>query len=317
MNVKKKVYVGIDISKDTFNAHCNGVDVKYSNNRKGWRVLLKNTPPNAIYTMEATGNYHYQMAKFLCKNGALVRIFNPLFVRRYMQSLGNKVKTDKKDARLIAGYAETKSAQIEFWQPLPLKHARAMVIVSLLSGLSKLERSAGNMKTSAALVAGKSDKALAAMSSVKSICKEQQKALEKELYDLVKEIFPEQFRLSKTIPGIGAKTAATLLVRCKGLEPFATHKQLTSFIGLDPTIFESGTSIKGNGKISKTGNPYLRGLLFMCASSAIQLNRTPMAKMYKRLTEKGKPKMLALTAVMHRLVKIAFGVVKSGEPYRG
>jgi len=314
---KMQCYIGIDVSKDTFNTYFNGTDGKYRNNRKGFQSFLKDVPSDAIFTMETTGNYHYRLAAFLCKNNCFVRVFNPLYVKRYIQSLGSKAKTDKIDARYIASYAETEKAQIDYWQPLPPKHQRARTIVSLLSGLSRLERSADNMKQSAQLVAGKSDNMLASMSSVGSICREQQKSLENELCRLASEIFPQQFQLLQTIPGIGGKTAATMLVLCKGLETFETHKQLTSYVGLDTKICESGTSVKGRGKISKTGNGYLRGLLFMCASCAIQLPNTSTKAMYKRLLARSNNKMLALTAVMHRLVKIAFGVVHSGEPYRG
>jgi len=310
-----KCYVGIDVSKDTFNTYFNGVDGKYRNNRKGFQSLLKDVPINAIFTMESTGNYHYRLAVYLCKNNRLVRVFNPLYVKRYIQSLGNKAKTDKIDAMYISSYAATDKAQIDYFRVLPLKQQRARVIVSLLSGLSRLERSAGNMKYSASLVTSKNDNMLASMSSVKSICSEQESRLENELCELVGDIFPKQFQLLQTIPGIGAKTAAILLVLCKGLEPFETHKQLTSYVGLDTKIHDSGT-IKGKGKISKTGNSYLRGLLFMCAFGSVRLPNTPMRKMYNRLLEKGNDKMLAFTAVSHRILKIAFGVVRSGEPYR-
>jgi len=68
--------------------------------------------------------------------------------------------------------------------------------------------------------------------------------------------------------------------------------------------------------VAKVGNPYLRSLIFMCAFTACKTCR-PCRELYERLTGKGKSKMLALMAVMHRLIKIAFGVVRSGEPYRG
>jgi len=308
-------YVGIDVSKATFNTYYNGIDGKYGNNLKGFQRLLKEVPSGAIFTMESTGNFHYRLAAYLCRNNCLVRVFNPLYVKRWIQSLGNKAKTDKIDAMYIASYSATDKAQIDYWQPLPPKHQRARTIVSLLSGLSRLERSAGNMRYSATLVANKMDNMLNSMSSVKSICREQQENLENELCSIVGEIFPKQFHLLQTIPSIGGKTAAVLLVLCKGLEPFETHKQLTSYVGLDTRIHESGI-IKGKGKISKTGNGYLRGLLFMCAFGSVRLN-TPMRSMYRRLLAKGNDKMLALTAVSHRILKIAFGVVRSGRPYRG
>ncbi|MDR0516330.1 MAG: IS110 family transposase [Fibromonadaceae bacterium] len=316
MNIKKKALVGIDVSKDTFSAHFSGKDCKYPNSRKGWQALAKEAPQNSTYAMEATGYYHYRLASYLHSKGFAVVVFNPCRVKHYFQSLGIKAKTDKIDARGIAGYALARGVKIRQWEPMSPRHARARVIVSLLSGLSRFERSSGNIRHSLSLVLSKKDSLLNSMSDVKNVCREHQKALEKELYGLCGELFPNQFRLLKTIPGIGSKTAAVMLVCCKGLGEFPAYRQLVSFIGLAPTVKESGTSVRGKGRISKTGNPYLRSLLFMCAMSAVNLKGVSKS-LYCRLLAKGKNKMLAMVAVMHRLVKISFGVVQSGEPYRG
>jgi transposase len=316
MNIKKSALVGIDVSKDTFNAHFSNRDCKYKNTRKGWQMLVKEAPQNSSYAMEATGYYHYRLASFLHSKGFVVIVFNPYRVKRYFESLGTKAKTDKIDARNIADYALAKGNQLREWKPLSPKHARARVIVSLLSGLSRFERSSGNMKHSLSLVLSKKDNLFNSVNDVKSVCRDHQRALEKELYKLVGELFPDKFRLLKTIPGIGAKTAAVMLVCCKGLNEFPTYRQLVSFIGLAPTVKESGISVRGKGRISKTGNPYLRGLLFMCAMSAINLKGVSK-NLYTRLLSKGKNKMLSMVAVMHRLVKIAFGVVQSNESYKG
>jgi transposase len=317
MRKEKTQAVGIDVSKDTFNAHWAGRDGEYRNCLKGWRKLLADAPQDASFAMEATGYYHHQMALYLHSKGRAVMVFNPLRVRRWMQSLGTKAKTDKRDARLIAKYAETEEAGSQEWKPMTPRHARARTIVSVLSGLSHLMTAASNMRHAAALAAGKADKDLPeAMTAVWEACGEQKKKLEAEMCGIASEIFTDAFRLLKTIPGIGPKTAAVMLVCAKGLEGFQSHRQLASFIGVAPTVYESGTSVKGKGGVAKTGNPYLRALLFMCAFTASK-TCAPCARLHARLIAKGKPKMVALTAVMHRLVKIAFGVVSSGEPYRG
>jgi len=315
MNIKKSCLVGIDVSKDTFNAHFNNRDCEYENNRRGWSKLLKETPSDSTFAMEATGNYHYRLAFHLNAKGFDVLVLNPLWVRRYVQSLGSKAKTDRKDAELIARYAATEDAQKQKWAPLPPKLARAKIAVSLLARLAKLERATGNMNHAVSLVASKKDSLLDPMNRVSDVCREQQEALKKELCELAGELFPEKFSLLQSIPGIGAKTAACFLVSAKGLE-FETCGQLASFVGLAPCVYESGSSVKGKGRIRKTGNPYLRALLYLCTFQAAKTCK-PCAALYNRLVGRGKPRLLARIAVMHRLVKIAFGVVQSGEPYRG
>ena len=317
MNKNKTPIVGIDVSKDTFNAYFNGFDGKYANSKKGFQSLLKETPQASVYAMEATGNYHYRLAVFLKTKGYEVKVFNPLSVSLWIKSLKNKAKTDKRDARLIAKYAGTEEARaLLSWELPAQKIVEARVILSLLDGLARLERASGNMNHAAKLVLNETNSLLGVMSSVSGVCGEQQEMLEKKLCGLMGEVYPKQFRLLQTIPGIGAKTAACLLASARNIESFETGGRLVSFIGLAPKVEQSGTSVHAKGKIAKTGNTYLRSLLFMCAFTACQFNK-PCFELYSRLIAKGKPKKVALVAVMHRLVKIAFGVVKSGEPFRG
>jgi transposase len=317
MNKKKTCIVGIDVSKKTFNAHFGNKDGKYANNAKGWKRLASEIPEGSLCAMESTGYYYYRLASYLHSKGFGVKVFNPLWVRRYMQSLGSKAKTDKKDARLIAQYADTREVRERVdWEPLPPKLARMKMIVSLLARLTKMSTAAGNMNEAIGLVFSKQDSLLVSMDNVSFVCHEQIEVLEKELFGLVSEIYPEQFRLLNTIPSIGKKIAAVICVATKGMENFKSYKQLASWVGLAPSVFESGTSVKGRAHIKKTGNSYLRALLYMGTLSAVRFCK-PCGNLYDRLVARGKSKMVSRVAVMHRIVKIAFGVIQSGEPYRG
>jgi len=312
----KALQVGIDVSYKTINVHCNGMDFEYSNNRKGWNKLLKDVPSNSVFSMEATGNYHWRLAVFLHSKGYRVNVLNPLRVRRWVQSLtGGKATTDKIAARDIASFAICNGDSIREWEPPSPEHQKAKCIVSIMSGLAKLENAACSMAHAVSLVADKSDISLTAIKSVRGFCHEQGEVLENELLRLANKLFPEKLRLLESIPGIGFKTAAVMLVGMDGRE-FETHGALSSFFGLVPYVKESGTSVKAKGKIVKTGKAYLRKLLLMCAWNAARFNR-PCRELYERLVARGKPKRQAEVAVMHRLVKIAFGVLMSGEPYRG
>jgi len=316
MNKKKIQFVGIDVSHKTFNAHWKDSDKAYFNNGKGWRELLKEAPDGSAFAMEATGNYHYRLAAFLHSKGFPVFVFNPYKVLSYVRSLsGGKSKTDKIDARRVHDFAVKYRLQNIPWKPMSPKHARARVIVSLLKGLSKINTAASNMNHAASLTMNESDELSDVMSNISGLCLEQQDALERELYKLAKEIWPQRFRLLQTIPGIGAKTAAVLLVCAKGME-FESSGRLSSFCGLVSKNSQSGTTVNSKGKIVKVGNAYLRGLLYMCAESAICWNPA-CSDLYNRLRAKGKKGNIPMVAVMHRLLKIAFGVVQSGEPYRG
>lgn len=317
MNVSKRSFVGLDISKDSFNAHWEGGDKEYSNNRKGWNTLLREAPVNSIFAMEATGNYHYRLAVFVKSKGYDVKVFNPYKVRSFVRSLpGHRSKTDKIDARSVHRFAVNKESEnLPFFEIMPPKLVRARVIVSLLNRVTILGTACGNANHAHSFVVGKTDKLLGVMSGFADVCRDCQTQLENELCSLARDLYPSHYRLLQTIVGIGAKTAAVLLVSVKDINSFETSGRLSSFVGLTSRHEESGTSLNVNGGIVKVGNPYLRSLLYNCSKSAIQHNK-PCADLYNRLRAKGKSHMVAVVAVMHKLVKIAWGVVKSGEPFR-
>ncbi|MDR2554169.1 MAG: IS110 family transposase [Fibromonadaceae bacterium] len=317
MKNDKRSFVGIDISKDTFNAYWENCDKKYSNNRKGWNMLLREAPVNSVITMEATGNYHYKLAVYAKQKGYDVKVFNPYKVRSFIKSLpGHKAKTDKTDARSIHRFATNEeSSNLPFFELMSSQLVRARVIVSLLNRMTVLETACGNANQSHGLVIGKTDDLLGVLTGLSDVCGDSHKQLEKELCSLARELYPKQFRLLQTITGIGAKTAAVLLVSVKDINSFETSGYLSSFVGLVSRHYESGTTLNVNGHIVKGGNAYLRSLLYSCTKSAIQWNK-PCSDLYYRLRAKGRLHMVAVVAVMHKLVKIAYGVVKSGEPFR-
>jgi transposase len=131
---------------------------------------------------------------------------------------------------------------------------------------------------------------------------------------LVKQEHQEQLTLLKSIPGLGVKTAMFLIVVTDGFKKFENASQLCSYVGITPTIRESGSSVRGRSRISKVGNKKLRNLLFLCAFSACKHNKA-CKEIYDRITNKGKSKKLALIAVSNKLLKQAFAIAKSGNPY--
>jgi len=318
MNKKKMPIVGIDVSKDTFNAYYSGRDFKYPNSPKGWKKLYSEAPTGSLFAMEVTGNYHYRLASYLYSKGCRVKVLNALRFSNWLKFTGrSKAYTDILCARYLADYADDDRVKaLPCWEPLSPKLARCKIILTLLYRLSKLSRQAGNVNHAASGIISGNDDLLGVMNGFEDYCSEQKKKLEKELVSLVSALFPEQFKLLQTIPGFGAKTAAVMLVSCRGIENFDSSAKLSAYLGFGVKVKDSGTSVHDKGRTDKVGNPYFRSLLFMCAMTAKGLNK-PCAELYSRLTGKGKNGMLALTAVMHRLVKIAFGVVMSGEPYRG
>ncbi|MBT0609225.1 IS110 family RNA-guided transposase [Aequorivita echinoideorum] len=312
MNKYSKIY-GVDISKDVFDAVCSeGAHHQFANIPKGFGSFLKAIPEGSLVVMEATGYYHYRLAQFLYKNNVAVSVVNPLSVKRFIQMKLAKVKTDKSDARAICEYAKVN--EVPAYTALTDVQAECLQLFRLLDSYLK-KRTATKNKLHGEETLGIPSKFVhqSLKRDLKHLDKEV-RALEERLLMLVKQDQQHQLTLLKGIPGLGTKTALFLIVITDGFEKFETAGQLCSYVGITPTIRQSGSSVRGKSRISKVGNQKLRNLLFLCAFSACKHNKACRA-IYERIVNKGKSKKLALIAVANKLLKQAFAIAKSGLPY--
>ena len=138
--------------------------------------------------------------------------------------------------------------------------------------------------------------------------------VDRNMLSLVKEHESQTFELLTQIPGIGKKTAIVLISVTRGMKKFESSKQLCSYLGLSPRIYESGSSVRGKARICKMGMGLARKLLYMCALSAKRSNKS-CRQFYQRLLENGKCKKLALIAVANKLLRQAFSIVKNKKMY--
>jgi len=127
-------------------------------------------------------------------------------------------------------------------------------------------------------------------------------------------LLEQQTRLLQSIPGIGAVTAAVILAEIGDFSHFGSARQVAAFAGLVPRIRESGSSVRGQPRLSKVGSPRLRKCLYFPAMTALRWNPLIRA-LGLRLSAQGKPKMLILGAAMRKLLHLAYGVLKSGKPF--
>jgi len=101
----------------------------------------------------------------------------------------------------------------------------------------------------------------------------------------------------------------------QGFKYTQNHRQLISFAGLASTQYSSGTSIQGKPRIYKRGGKNLRDVLYMCSMNAMKTNTTCKA-LYDRLRANEKTGKQALVAVMNKLLKQVFAVVKNNCLYQ-
>lgn len=312
MNKDTQIY-GIDISKDVFDV-CTPASklLQFTNSISGFKAFAKVLSKDAHCIMEATGYYHLQLAYFLSDRSISVSVINPLKIKQFIQMNLSKVKTDKSDAVWIMKYGL--SQEVVLWQGDSKMMQENLQLTRLLSIYTKQSTQLKN-KLHGESVLGIPSKAVvrSLKRHLKALSKEM-KLLEDELLKNVKLEYQESLTLLKSIPGIGEKTAISLIVLTDNFERFDSYKSLCSYAGITPMIRESGSSVKGRPRISKMGNTRLRNLLFMCSFNACKFNVACKA-LYERLIAKGKSKKLALIAVCNKLLKQAFSIVKSGLPY--
>ena len=124
----------------------------------------------------------------------------------------------------------------------------------------------------------------------------------------------DDIELLTSISGTGKPSASSFLIELGDINNFATHKQLTAFIGTDPTIYQSGTSVNVKGSISKRGNSHLRRTLWHMARAATVWNETLKAYYDKKRSE-GKTFKQSVIAVANKLIRIIFSMLKNNTKF--
>jgi len=108
--------------------------------------------------------------------------------------------------------------------------------------------------------------------------------MEMMMEELIVEHEPALYNQLKSIPGVGTKTAIFLIVVCNGFRTFENSKQVSSYLGLSSSIRSSGSSVRGQSRITKTGNNHMRNLLFLSSFTAYKYNPACKA-LFERITE--------------------------------
>lgn len=142
----------------------------------------------------------------------------------------------------------------------------------------------------------------------KEMMKKKRKSLEQKA-----ETIPE-VKLLTTIPGMGSYSALGLFIEINGIERFPSAKKLASYFGLHPCYKQSGDG-KSQAKMSKQGRSLPRELLYMVARSAL-MHHPYLRAIYQKQIEKGKKQNAALGVMMHKILRMVFGILKHQKPYQ-
>lgn len=124
----------------------------------------------------------------------------------------------------------------------------------------------------------------------------------------------DDLNILSSVDGIGKTTSNTFIAEIGDIDKFQTSKQLIAFIGTDPSVKQSGSSINYNGKISKRGNSHLRRTIWLMAICVIRCNIRFKAYFEKKRKE-GMPYKKAVIATANKLIRLLFALLKSKTHY--
>ena len=122
-----------------------------------------------------------------------------------------------------------------------------------------------------------------------------------------------QVKLLMTLPGVDFTVAETILAALGDLSRFETPDKAASYLGLVPSTRQSGDHCY-HGPITKQGARHARWLLVQAAQHAA-LHPGPIGAFFRRIAKR-KNRNVAVVAVAHKLVVLAWHMLKNNEPYR-
>lgn len=306
-------FSGIDISKMNFEVRIDEQGSKqFAYTEEGMEECLSVLPPDTHCIMEATGTYHCRLAYFLYEHGVKVSVVNPLSVKRLSQVLMLRTKTDKADSKLLIEYG--KRLTLELWKPKEDCYVELQQLINLQDQLIKQETATKNQLEAINHSVAQSDFAKRKIAEQLNKIQFDLKEIKAEMERLILLYEKDNYERLQSIPGIGKQTAIVLLTITQGMKNFDSPKQVSSYFGLAPRIYESGTSVKGKSKICKMGMSMIRKLLYLCSLSAKKYNKA-CKELYERLLAKGKMKKVALIAVANKLIKQIFSIIKNQTVY--
>ena len=267
---------------------------------------------DCLFVMEATGSYHLRLATMLHEEGFKVSVINLLVIKRNCRMRMSRAKTDVVDARLIAEYGYEQ--KVSLFQPRSKERQKIIKLLRAIDDLIVTKASYWNRME--ALVQDPFQVELL-NKSFKQLIRNIERTIEKfetELLEIVKHHYSDTYERLLSIKGVGSRTAVVIIGFFGKFEDFENSKQVASFIGVNPSPRESGSSVKGRGRISRQGNSYLRKQLFMTSLSAMQHNKT-CKELYDRLVSKGKEHKVCRVAVINKLIKQIFAILKFNRIY--
>lgn len=325
-------WVGVDVALQTFDAaiacpgqHADAATLKrvasatFDRTPEGVRAFLswlrtklpEQTPLPARVVMEATGIYSIELTALLCKACPELSpaIANPERTSAFRDSLGLRNKTDRLDARALAFFGLERCPSA--YEPLSPHQAELRSLSRSRDDLIETRKAHENQLA-------QNPPSAFARKTLKQLLTQLDKgitSIEAEMRRVIAshEDFKRDYALLTSIAGVGFVTAAVVLAELGDLRRFGCARQIGAYAGVTPYRSQSGCH-DAPGHMTKKGNSRVRQAMYMAALSAITHNPV-MASVYKCLITDGKKPLVALGAIMRKLLVLMRIIVVSGKPF--
>lgn len=325
--MKKKWFIGIDISKKTLDVviydpakkHADETNYKQvSNNKTGYQALFawmkqkRISPKQTVICLENTGIYSYDLCLFLesCKQD--YSSFTPLDLKR---SLGLvRGKNDRVDAERIAYYGYLHRDELTYSK---LSGSAVLILRDLSSERKRLVKYLTENK---GFITDRKDRESTSTSrraeEMVKILEKQIQSVEDEMHGIVSSdpTMNLNYQLLNSIKGIGSVNAINTIIHTNNFKAFETARQYACYLGIAPFEHSSGTSVKGKTRVCATGARLLKADLSQAARSAVVWDKE-LKEYYERKRKEGKEHGVVLNAVKFKLVCRMFAVVRRGTPF--
>ena len=303
------IFVGIDVSKDHLEVAIRPLGrretVPYT--EAGLQALvrtLQDLAPDRV-VLEASGGLQTWAASVLLAAGLPVAVVNPRAVRDFARAIGRWAKTDAIDAEVLAHFAEVVRPEV---RPLPdpetqelqaLLTRRRQLMDMRMAERNRLDRAAPLLRPSLQAHIAYLEAAL--------------QDLDRDLDQRIRQspAWQEREDLLRSVPGVGLRTARTLIAYLPELGTLDA-KRSAALVGVAPFNHDSGAH-RGRRRIYG-GRARVRHALYMAALVASRHNPVLRA-FYHRLLQRGKPKKVALTACMRKLLSILNAIIRHRTPW--
>ena len=294
---------------------------RFANNSKGFAAFEKwlekqqiSADIPLVFTMEATGVYHEELAWYLFEKDFHLSIVLANKSKAFFKAIGLKSKNDKIDAQGLALMGALQ--KLTKWQPLSPKLWELRKLNRHRDFLQKQKTQVRNQQHS--LTQGKLDSQLLEkqyQSSLK-LLEKQIKELEQAMQEMVEKDKQLQQKAKQvcSIPGIGMLTFIALIAETNGFALFENQRQLISYAGYDVVENQSGKR-QGKTRISKKGNSHIRKALQFPALVAVKKQDSIFQKLYQGVYGRTKIKMKGYVAVQKKILVLVYTLYKSGQEF--